>query len=135
MWHYLSCRQQFYSKFKIYPPTRLAFRELSACTFKFQNTHIKKAWHIFAFIGSLRSWTTWYSQLQRLMSTPKGGSFVALFCKYHFESVQVSKNPESSYLAFSYFKCVYQITLMLHRQIIYVAGTLLCLSSLGGDLH
>ena len=71
----------------------------------------KKAWHIFALIGSLRSSTTWHPQLQRLMSTPKGGSFVALFRGCHFESVEVSKNPESSYLAFSYFKmCVSNYT-------------------------
>ena len=63
-------------------------------------THIKKAWHFSPSLESLRSSTTYSSQLQRVKPTPIGGSVAALPWE---EYLKVSKFQRLQCLATSLF--------------------------------
>lgn len=58
------------------------------CLGSMKRIHIKKAWHFSPSLESLRSWTTYSSQLQRVKPTPFGGSVIALLWE---EFLKVSK--------------------------------------------
>lgn len=46
MWHYLSCRRQFFvQNLNFFLPTRMAFRELSACAISLKYPHKKSVAH------------------------------------------------------------------------------------------